>query len=192
MVKRAGGGVVLNRLFRGPKGAFIVIVILGVVALLVVLPLIGAISDARADLSDITRKFRNLVPIVHKIFLQMENLKAMRLRLVDMKRRYGGADRIDKVLHLLNIAASEQNVVIKDWIQKPKEQDGIFIKIPVKMRLICRYTDLAAYLNRITSAEYICVVTSLLLSDNREVYPNISVCMTIELVFVDPNVEIGE
>jgi len=115
----------------------------------------------------------------------------MRLKLVDMKRRYGGADRIDRVLHLLTVAASEQNVLIKDWTQKPKEQTGVFIKIPVRMKLLCRYTDLARYLNKITSSEFICVVTSLQLSEDKESYPKVSVNMEVELVFVDPNADMG-
>lgn len=191
MFEKSRIGTTVNRLFRGTKGALTVAVFLGVLTLLLILPLVGTISRARADLSDVRRKIRSLVPFVHKVFLQMEELRDMRLELVDMKRRYGGVDRIDKVLHLLTVAASEQNVVIKDWTQKPKEQTGAFIRIPVRMRLVCRYTDLARYLNKITSSEYICVVTSLKLTEERDAYPRVSVDMEVELVFVDPNAEVG-
>jgi len=191
MPEKSGIGAVANRLFRGTKGALTVAVLLGVLTLLLILPLVGAISKARADLKDVRQRLRGLVPLVHKVFLQMEDLRSMRLELVDMKRRYGGVDRIDRVLHLLTVAASEENVLIKDWTQKPKEQTGVFIKIPVRMKLLCRYTDLARYLNRITSSEYICVVTTLCLSENKEAYPKVSADMEVELVFVDPNAELG-
>ncbi|MCX7702991.1 MAG: type 4a pilus biogenesis protein PilO [Planctomycetota bacterium] len=192
MAQESGIKKIMGKIFRGPKGMFATLLLLGILMVVVVLPLLGAISSARAGLLDTQEKLQRLIPSIYKLSRQMERVRRMRLELLDMKNRYGGADRAEKVFHLLTSVAAEHKVKISSLEPKPKEQKGVFIRIPVRLTLACRYADLAKYLNAITSAEYICVVTSLSITENRELYPEVSVDMQIELVFVDPYVEVGE
>jgi|GEM_PF-2663232 hypothetical protein len=181
----------LNKIFRGPKGAFFTVVLLTTLSLLIVLPLIISILKVRADLVSTQRSLNNLIPAVYRISHQMNKEKKMRLELLEMKHRYGGAEEAQKAFNFLTLAASNNNITLKNWERESKEQKGAFIRIPVKMALVCRYADLARYLNVITSSDYICVVTSLNISENRELYPKVSVSIQVELVFIDQSVEIG-